>query len=393
MDLGLTDRMRGGLSSKTCFCVLALTCMIAALTPSHGGLFVLGWDRWGDFIKVALTFPGPPIAAGPFPEVVAHYAASHDYGAFDGVLPLTPFSTALSIAARQWFGFASPIFVYLALAFALLAALSIVLIRETDDLVWPLVALVSYPLLTVFDRGNLFTGLCATCLIAALLRQRADWAAAIMVAIAINIRPNAVICTLPLLMLDWRLAPKLALVAAALFLVSLGAATILYPPYGIASFSRSLGTYFRIYVERGVGVPFGSSLYGAFYALGWRGSYGAATVIGFLPLAAALSRRWSYDERVFLSCAAMALSTTIFGDYHLLVFLAPLILARSKLVAIPSLAILMPKGVIMLSPMTSIQVVLNPALMLCAAGLIIGLRLIRRADPHPLRATETSGGR
>jgi hypothetical protein len=74
----------------------------------------------------------------------------------------------------------------------------------------------------------------------------------------------------------------------------------------------------------------------------------------------------------------------------LLVFLAPLILAKDNRVAIPSVLLLAPKGFCMIGDF-SVQVVLNPAIMFIGSWLIIISALRRRDEPREALLSQRGG--
>ena len=331
---------------------------------------------------------------GPYQDLVEKYLESRDYKSRIGVFHLPPFSMLAALLFRWTFGFVSPVIVYLGCLFAALSALSLIVYKRTGNLAWVLAALLSYPLLMAVDRGNLYAVLSGICLIAALLRRRCDWQAAVLFAIAINVRPNVVFCALPLLMTRPAWSVSLATATIGILMTSFVAATLLFPEYDMESFRRGLHQYFIVYAVEGRGVPFGSSVYGAFFALGHPAQHVPATLIAWAGLPIAIFAFWKgrlrYDEFVFLCAAATSMGTTIFGDYHLLVFLAPLILAKDNRVALPSILLLAPKAFWMIGDF-SVQVVLNPAIMFIGSWLIIISALRRRDEPRDALVSQKGG--
>jgi len=354
----------------------------------HGQLSVYAGDNWADFLKVILALPGPEVHSGPLNFIVQRYLESRDYKGPVGLDHLPPLSMLLSLILRWSFAFVSPVVEFFALCGLFMVSLALIVFFRTRDAFWAFAALVSYPALFILYRGNLYAGLCGLCLVAALLRRKPDWTAALLFAVALNIRPNAAPCVLPLLLLpDWKsFCFRLVLPTGAIFLISFAGANAIDPSYTLASFA-GLGSYAKVLVAEGSGVAFGSSLYGAFYALGWRGHYLVPTALALLPLPFAMwafvRRRMTYAAFVFVCVAVMAMFSTVFADYHLIAFIAPLLLADSFALALPSLLLLAPKGVAMIGPFT-IQVVINPAVMF-VASLSITLWSLRQAIPY--RAT------
>jgi hypothetical protein len=364
--------------------VVSLAAAIAFERYGQGQLFNIASERGGDFLKILLALPGPPVMDGPYPDLIDKYLESQDFKGRMDVFHLTPLSMLVAILFRWTFAFVSPVIVYLACLFAALSALSLLLYSRTKSVAWVLSALLSYPLLTAVDRGNLFALVSNICLIAALLRKRCDWQAAVLFAIAINVRPNVAIMALPLLMTRPAWFFSLAAATIGILLTTFAAANLLLPGYDLDSFRMGLHKYFVVYAAGGRGVPLGSSVYGALFALDHPRQYVPATLIAWAGLPIAIFAFWKerlrYDEFVFICAAATSMGTTIFADYHLLVFLAPLILAKDNRVAIPSLLLLAPKSFWMIGSF-NVQVLLNPAIMFIGSWLIIISALPRWHEP------------
>jgi hypothetical protein len=374
--------------------VVTLAAAITFERLGQGQLFNIAGDRGGDFLKILLALPGPPVLEGPYQELIDKYLESRDFKGRMDVFHLPPFSMLAALLFRWTFAVLSPVIVYLGCLFTALSALSIIVYKRTGNLAWVLSALLSYPLLTAVDRGNLFAALSNICLIAALLRKRCDWQGAVLFAIAINVRPNVVICALPLLMTRIVWTYRLALATIGILLASFAAVSVLFPGYDLESVRMGLHKYFVVYVAEGRGVPFGSSVYGAFFALGHPAQYVPATLIAWAGLPVAIFAFWKgrlrYDEFVFLCAAVTSMGSAIFADYHLLVFLAPLILAKDNRVAIPSVLLLAPKAFWMIDSF-SVQVVLNPAIMFIGSWLIIMSALRRRDEPRGALSSQKGG--
>ena len=120
--------------------------------------FFITQDRGANFLKVILQLPGPPWVRDTFgfEPLLRRYSESIEYRGPVGILHLTPLSMLISLAAREAFAFLSPIVLFLALHGGSLAALMIMVRRLTSNALWPIVALISYPVLMAIDRGNLY---------------------------------------------------------------------------------------------------------------------------------------------------------------------------------------------------------------------------------------------
>lgn len=357
------------------FLVLAAMLCFAAVLNAYGvgSLLYSATDRGADFLKVVLALPGPPVADGPAREVVQTYAADPSYRTQFDLFHLTPLSMLASLIARQAFSWLSPVIILFVLSGGLVLIVALALLRLTQDVWWALCAMVSYPLIFAVDRGNLYAMVAAITVIVALVRQKADWAGAVLFAIAACIRPNAIICAIPLMFLDWRFIVRCGISSALISAISLAGANALYTEYTLSRFAAGIARYESEYLRTSDFVAFRSSGYGALFALGYPSKMIAA-VVGLLPLVTAIllhyKRRLTFDEFTFICMASMVLMTAGFADYHLLIFIAPLVLATNRAVAVASLLILAPKGVWMVGEYT-IQVFLNPAIMLTASIYIL----------------------
>jgi hypothetical protein len=294
--------------------------------------------------------------------------------------------------------------------------------------------LASYPALVMFGRANYVNAGLTTIpivvfLVAVFARRQASLACLTALAIAVNIHPNAIIFLLALPVLFGvrnavRPVLRFTAIASAIFGVSYLAAHRLYPDYTIANFRKGLAIYGKVYIERGNGIGMGSSLYGLIRALNHGLHLGVSfpvemRIFYFLAMAVvvlacgAFWRAWNRDKKCsgpdstekgndmrwrdgrvqqstpwtlplvpFFLVSFYCILSPIFADYHLLVFLAPLVLAyfergctgeRWRLLTVVTLA-----SLLMLSPKNyplqhaSVQVILNPAI-LCGTALWLAL--------------------
>jgi hypothetical protein len=282
---------------------------------------------------------------------------------------------------RAAFSLVSPLILGVTLSTAFVMALLTIVERHTRTWTWAFVAVLSYPAIYLLDRGNLFAAVSGTCAVAALLRRRADWIGAVLFAIAVNVRPNLVICALPLLFLDWRFAIKAGALASSILVASFIAAHLIDPNYTVSAFLAGLKLYNDYTLAAGRGVAFGSSLWGAAAALGsphWPGIISALPLLLLVPmLYAAWTKRLSYGDQAFICAAVSALSTPVFADYHLLIFVAPLLLEDANLASIiASLLMLLPKG-FGTADATTPQVVLNPLILLTGVVVVLITRYVK----------------
>jgi hypothetical protein len=298
--------------------------------------------------------------------------------------------------------------------------------------------LASYPALVIFGRGNYVNAGLTTIpivlfLMATFTRKHPTMTAAIALAVAVNIHPNAVIFLLALPVaygIRGAIKPgvRFITIASLMFAVSYVVAHALYPDYTISNFLKGVAVYRQVYVVGGAGFRMGSSLYGLIrslnhglhlgipFATEMKVYYGASSVLLLVASWAiwqACIREQSrpgYDREVkganndgavidrseqwlgaiaaFFLAAFYCILSPVFADYHLLVFVAPLFLtildqdyATDRngfllLVALCSTLMLSPKNYPLQH--ASVQVILNPFI-LCGTVLWLAIALLRSA--------------
>lgn len=355
------------------FLITALVVASAAWSYGYGSLLYYSEDRGADFLKVVLLFPGPPVAIGPWAGVVAKYALGFGHEGPLGHSYFPPLSMFATLLARWAFGWVSPTILYFALMAALLYSIAAVALRYTNDLYWAICALVTYPVLMIVDRGNLNAAVASICVIVALFRRKPDGIGALLFAVAVCIRPNVLIAALPLMLSNPRVILQTGVATFAISLVSLAGAHTLDPTYTLSSFVTGLDNYKTYYINTPEGGVFGSSIFGALYALGIP-SFFTATLVGLSPLPPAvflwMNKRMQYADFTFICLSVSALTTAGFRDYHLLVFIVPLVLASNRVTLVGSLLLLAPKGLWMLGYYT-VQIFINPAIMLIVSFYLV----------------------
>lgn len=363
-------------------------------------------DRFGDFFKLAFSYPGGPIHSVAthwgMNGLLAHHLA--DLKLFEGTnvnhFHEPPLPTLFALGARWLMSWVDPVVLFLGLLVAVLSALFATVLRVgppgRPGVGIAVAALLSYPALLAIDRGHFFALICAALVIAATfrtLRGKADIWAILMFAIALNLRPNAGIIPLALLLgrrgLTLRGAVLLAATSVDLFVLALAGAHLAYPAYTFQRFLNGLGQYAMAYGGGENGYANGSSLYGML-----RAPLGYAPWIVFAPFIVAAvflapavlesrSRRLRQSEFLFLVLCVYAFGSHVFADYHLLAFIIPLILvARDEgRMGVGDWTIVIASG-LMLAPKNflfafhngnawSWQVVVNPLALLAAATMVL----------------------
>jgi hypothetical protein len=370
-------------------------------------------DRFADFFKLAFSYPGQPVhhAAGfwQLDELLAHH--QYDVRRFEGTIVnhfhVPPLPTLLGLVARRLAQWVDPVALFLGLLITALAALFTTVLRLSPrgraGAGLATIALLSYPTILFIDRGHFFSLICGTLIIAATLRTLRDgktdaWGI-LMFAVALNIRPNAGIIPLALFLgkrgLNFRDAVLLGTATLALFAGCLWSAHALYPDYSLDSFLAGLRDYGKVYAAGDIGYPGGSSLYGMLRALFGFGPwmYGPPLFVAGILLAPAIMEsrqgRLRQSECLFLVLCAYALGSHIFADYHLLVFVVPLVLLALECgvkdrsawaILLASSLVLAPKNfafVIHGNLAWSWQVVANPLILLVASVVVVGAAVRR----------------
>jgi hypothetical protein len=273
--------------------------------------------------------------------------------------------------------------------------------------------LLSAPMLQILFGGNqgaLVTGVPLCGFLCLVLRQRRPLLAALLLAIACNIRPNALVLA-PLLACygtreGLRGAATFALAAAALFAAAYGTACAIYPGYSLGVFHEALDVYYRNYVLGVYGTVGNNSAFGlvklAYLLVDQRAAphpllFGTAAKItsGAVLLAFAWAGRLfalgrlTAREFAFLGVATYVLATPIIALYHLLPLAAFLLVPGGRndkpgadqlapAILFAAALVLMPKAWFF-TQRVSPEVFLNPLVLAFAAWRV----LTWRAGTHP----------
>jgi hypothetical protein len=127
---------------------------------------------------------------------------------------------------------------------------------------------------------------------------------------------------------------KSGLSSVGLFLVCLALDGAIYPAYNLKSLLAGLALYNKGFALGLYGTLYGSSLWGAVrhFVPVTAGNQTACILIGLLPLIPVWvwRDRMSYSARCFLAIVACTLSTPVLADYHLLIFVVPLLLLKRE---------------------------------------------------------------
>ena len=413
---------------KFVFCLTAANALFNSIASALGAEFPYNTflfdptDLFADFFSVIFSYPGGEEYASQLTQLKdqVKYTTLNPYGGAEllasGATPqithfhLTPLSTLLSVGALAIADVVPPFTLFILLNVLFLVYAAVIWSKfgrnKGEALTWIALGMLSYPTLLALTRGNLFAALTGTLLIHAILhslRGKHVIFGAVLLAVAVNVRPNSIIFLLFLLSVawpsKWKILCVFAIASLMIFLSSLVAANALYPSYNIRNFVAGLEVYYNLYVLQDKGVAMGSSLSGALKAFATYGgvrdwiptlnllSLIASTITACAALVLYYFKLLSRPTLLFMLCAVYALGSTVFGDYHLLVFLAvpmsqALELRRGKeaferepqlfswCALITSCLLLSPKNYVY-SGESSFQVIINPMLLSAGAAAIL----------------------
>ena len=379
------------------------------------------WDLFGDLFKVAVTYPGPPLNIGP---ELAPLFTPHTEAESGGIsnLNATPLVSLMYMSVRHALTAIHPIGVLAIFVGSWTIPLGLLALTRCRNRLLSTALLcallISYPTLFAITRGNLGAGLTSTALITALVftyERKFPLLVATLIAVAVNMRPNTIIfMLLPFLAYSPRDAAKYAawalgysvVIAVASFLT----VTSLYPAYTLSSFSHAVGLYYKHYVIGDWGLAYGSSFFGLAksavrflpydYNLSMINKAVAALWGTTLLLAVALFKYGRLGRRsiFFVLCAIYTLASSVFADYHLLVFFGVLLVysdcgqvpwgsmaPADKAALLCAALMLAPKNYVFFHDWVSMQVLLNPIIL--AAGVFLSGRFVSRSSPPVLRPT------
>jgi hypothetical protein len=387
---------------------LMLNLLFNVMMAARGFPYPYNWflgdprDWLADFLKMGMSYPGDPVHRSGAPWYLQERLDQYQWqierlrGTPLNHFHMLPLSTLMGLLIRQALSIADAGWVLVLVLGSVVALLTAVVTRAVPAgrgrIAMGVVTIIAYPVLFAIDRGHLFSLVCGTALVAGTLRSlklgRADAVSILLFAVALNIRPNAGLIPLALFLFrrGWRFRDMVALGLAtvALFLAALGTAHAIYPEYHLASWLKGLSDYSKLYIVRDFGQSFNSSLFGALRALfgfqPWAYTVPLYVALGMFLATCMLAWRNALPDvaLIFLTLSAYALGSQVFGDYHLIVFLIPVVMlaagakvdsATTRAILVASCLMLIPKNYIfqvddegMLE--WSWQVVINPLILL-----------------------------
>ncbi len=340
---------------------IALALATSALRPDFYAAFFDTGDLFADSLKsgIAQISVSAPLLNDPrtldWPPLVQHYLHHNDYlQPGMSVHHSPPFATLLLMAFAAMLLIFSPTAV-ISILVALYAAGSLGLSRmmaklpkfPTEFSAFPVIFL-AYPSLFMINRGNFHSGFTSLAVIFYVLSaccKRWKWASWLGLAIAVNLRPNVAIFALLEL---YRSKPRLeamkgmaiaGLLSLLIGLISLWFAHRIDPAYSLDAFRNGFALYQTNYVEGKEGLLWNASLPNVAKVLRHQMLYsdiyspalataanllGAGALLGVSALA--WLRRIAGTALAFAVTAICGLFTPVLGEYHVLIFMAPLLL-------------------------------------------------------------------
>ena len=370
-------------------------------------------DLYADFFKWIFSYPHSfALKVSESSILLNSYINQNPYNGIHGLVNgslthfhIPPLGATISMAYLHLMKFIDPSILFMASILIIAVTVYLFLKKyvacKTDATLLFISFLISYPTLFFITRGNIFAGITALSLIVYLVllhRKEHFYFAIFLLAVAVNLRPNAVIFIFALLIVNdrskitgfiWFLC-----FSALLFFISLYISNVLYPEYTFRHFLDGLSIYYSIYVIGSGGLSYGSSLFGAFKMLFGYARY-IEPIISFSGISVVLYASYkllksylSPTTYIFILCAIYVLCSSVFADYHLMVLFAPIILLyldnskapyqASEFLAKRTFEIiffscifqLIPKNYFFLNDV-SFQVILNPMVLAFAVTLLL----------------------
>ncbi len=320
---------------------------------SYPSSYIYNGDLFADFIKVVVSYPDAKnlLINSNFGlvDIFTDYIGSNQYKGLDGLeakalthFHLPPFTTMVSLSSLSLMHFIPPqVVFYIALVvvfFAVYKLIGFVFDSTREKLTWMLCFIFSYPFLFLLQRGNFFsvaTSILVMFFTFCILKNKKILLGLLCMALALNIRPNAIFF-LPILLLvingRWfiRLL-EIFLMATCIFAFSAILASSIYPDYSLANFIKGLAIYHDGYVVGRGGDGYNSSFF-SLLKIAFKYSWfieSIGSLLGFLIAGIAaicfIKNKVDSTALIFMLCVAYMCGSTTFADYHLLIFMLPLL--------------------------------------------------------------------
>jgi len=387
------------------------------LEPFQNTFLISPADLFGDFFKAIFSYSlNNQIDTSAFGfkalgSLLNEYLNNNPYKTIDPNtgLPLNlhamPLSMVYALSNLKLMEIINPFNLFLVeiLLIVMLYYFSTSLITSSiiQRLIFLLITLLSYPFLFLIVRGHFISALTTLFIIIYILflhRNKIN-IALFFLAICCNFRPNCIIL-FPILIICFNdnylknlfiSSIKFLIFSLFIFYFCLILANNIYPLYNFSNLISGLGGYHSRYAMDLNGTAYGSSLLGALKLMfGYSRNFENSIFLSsFLILIASLifykNKVLNKASLIFLMCALYCLTTSVFADYYLGVFIVPIIYQYIEsnrndkinlinlLEIIICLLLLGPKNYIYNFSGISYQVVLNPLILLFGVILVFAL--------------------
>ena len=375
------------------------------------------YDLFGDYFKAIFSFSADSsikFTLNNFPKlniILNNYIVDNNYKLINPITGLIsnlngmPFSTLFCLINLWIMSFINPLALFFFNILSLLLAFYYVVIQFTkvskySGLLLFIALVISYPILFMFVRGHLLSAITNLLLLIFILSiyNKKIGISILALALVCNIRPNAGVFSLLFLInfdyTNWKILllnfVKFILLGLLIFFVSLAIAHDMYPPYTFANFLTSVRSYHDTYMVGDAGLAFGSSLMGGIKLLmGYNKNVeflvlGGALIFIFLSVLQYVKNKIDPPAYIFLICSIYCLATSVFADYYLGIFIAPIIslylykksdinfMPNDILIFVTCVILLAPKNYIFNQNGISYQVLINPLILLSCSIYILG---------------------
>lgn len=325
------------------------------------GTYIYTGDYLADLYKITLSYPKArelmesgsltfPNILSPLLSVYYKYTylgkegLSIDQLTHFHLPPLTTALVLLLLSGFSLFGFIGTTLALLASTFGLIIfAARLAIKNKIDAYLFAMLIFISYPFVFLLQRGNFIAFFSFTFILFAVLglKKGKVWIPTLLIALAINTRPNLIIYAT--LLFFWPIRsfarPIIAtIISALIFLATLAFDGYIYPDYTLSNFLKGLEIYNALFVIGDWGFGYSSSLFTLikfvfkFLGLKFIAIYAIKLQVACIALAG-IYFFWLYLKKligdtsfIFLITVLSMLGTPIFADYHLLLFVLPAIL-------------------------------------------------------------------
>jgi hypothetical protein len=380
-------------------------------------------DLFGDYFKAIFSFiqnEKIDIRHGPqhLVQLLNTYKSQNPYRAIDLTfnirsnlhgMPITTLFGLINLKVMAWLNplyvFILVLIVVLSLTCTLLAGLKL---KPREFLVLLLCIILCYPSLFIVVRGHIYSALTTLALLAfiILIYQKKPFKSLIFLAIAINFRPNSLIFILIFILcmpsVSVRQLVKYLLffisLSCIIFLLSLELVHSIYNEYSWTNFVLAVEMYYKSYVVGNNGLAYGSSLLGALKMVTGTSNLLQPLVVFLMTALIGISIYLKITNKIsslifiFLICVIYQLATSVFADYYLGIFFAPvvyqLLFVKGESISFfnspgnvsfywpywSCILLLAPKNYIFIDNI-SLQVIINPLISLTIAFYVVGKSL------------------